>query len=359
MRKITLERARPGMVIAKSILGSSGRALLRAGTIIKPQYLCYLRNLEISHIYIRDSRTDDVELADLISEETRLEARSLVKDIFGSHQEPALANKGINIDNGKVVETVKKIIDELLENQDMLIQLSDMRAKNDYLFAHAVNCTVLAALVAVKMDFAPEELKSLAKGTLLHDLGMVFVPSLIVNRPKRLTEEELAIVRKHPLEGFEIFRQTPVYETVAGAVILGHHERFMGQGYPQGLAGDEIEIPAQIAAIADVYDALTSERPYRGAFQPHQAVEMLMSFGEYFNLEILKRFLSLIAAYPVGLHVRLSNGESGVVVANHPGLTLRPTVRILNVGEDLAPHPAPHDLDLSESLDLTITGVLD
>ncbi len=360
MRRISLDKVRPGMIIGKTILGGTGQVLLKADVEIKPQYISYLNSLDIEYVYVKDSRVDDVAVEDVIKDETRQKARILVKNIMEDIQSPAGKSKSINIDDRKVIKTVTTIINELIKNKDMVVQLADIRAKGDYHFAHGVNCTVLATLVATKMNYDYKALRHLATGTLIHDLGMIAIPETILNKPGELTEDERETVQTHPLYGFEIFKETLMFDARAGIVILQHHERIHGQGYPEGLSGDKIHTSAQIAGIVDVYDALTSERPYRKAYPPYRAIEMLMSWGgEYFNLEILQHFLSVVAAYPFGSHVYLSNGESGLVIANNPGMTLRPVVRVLYTGKDLAPHPSPYDLDLSQSLDLTITDVLD
>ncbi len=362
MRRVSPGMARPGMILAKGILGSNGQILLRAGVEIKTQYLGYLKGLGIEYIYIRDNRINDVQVDDIIMEETRQQARALIKTVMQNAKSslaPNLKTKSLNIYNGEIVRTVVKIVEELLENEAMMVQLIDIRARDEYLFAHSVNCAVMATLVAVKMKYNPAELKCLATGALLHDLGMVAVPEDILNKRESLTGDERKTIERHPLYGYEIFKKTSIFNAYAGTVILQHHERFQGQGYPHGLTGPKINPMAQVVGIVDAYDALTSERPYRKAYPTHKAVEMLMSRGEEcFDLKILQSFLSVIAAYPLGFHVVLSSGESGLVIANNPDFTLRPIVRVLYTGEDLAPHPAPYDLDLSQALNLTITEVL-
>lgn len=358
MRKISLDIVRPGMILAKPVLGSTGQILLKSGIEIKPQYISYLRRLGINNLYVRDDRIQDVEVSDVISEETRHEARLLVKRIIGNLQSPGSQIKSINIQDKEVVKTVNRIIEELINNKDLIVQLVDIRTKDDYLFAHSVNSTVLATLVAAKMNYDQKTLKLLATGCLLHDIGMVTVPEHILKKPDELTEDEFETVKKHPEYGFEIFKKSPLFDARAGAVILQHHERSNGRGYPRGLENERINKLAKIVSIADVYDAMTSEKFHRQSYYPHQAIELLMSRGgEYFDMEILNHFLAAVAAYPVGFHVFLSNGESGLVIANNHEMTLRPVVRVLYTGEDMAPHPEPYDVDLSQELDLTITRV--
>ncbi len=364
MRKIPLNDIKPGMILAKDIFGDTGQILLRADMEMKPRYLNYLEQVGIEYIYVRDERIKDVDVEDSISEKTRHAARNMVREIIKGLQSPAAGgkiSKSINIQDREILNTVNKIIDELLDSKDAIVQLVDIRTKDNYLFAHSVNCAVLATLVAKKMKYKTKELRWLATGALFHDLGMVAISPGILNKPGELTEEEFKIIKEHPLRGYEIFKTTDLFDARAGAVVLQHHERFQGQGYPRGLAGSDINPLAQIAGIADVYDALTSERSYRKAYKPHEAVDMLLSWGEeLFDVTILRQFLSAIAAYPIGSHVLLSNADSGLVIANNPGYTLRPVVRLLYTdGENLAPRPEPYDLDLSQTLDLTIIKVFD
>ena len=364
MRKIPLDVVKPGMVLAKDIFGETGQILLRADIEMKPRYLNNLEQAGIEFVYVRDERIKDITVDDPISEKTRHEARQLVREITRDIRDNGSAgkiSKSINVQDREILNLVNKIIDELLDSKDAIVQLVDIRSKDNYLFAHSVNCAVLATLAAKKMMFKPKELRWLASGALFHDLGMMAVPSSIVNKPGDLSDEEFAEVKKHPIYGYELFKTTDLFDARAGAIVLQHHERYQGQGYPRGIAGKDISPLAQIAGIADVYDALTSDRPYRKAYKPHEAVEMLLSWGEeLFDARILQQFLSVIAAYPVGFHVLLSSGDSGLVVANNPGFTLRPVVRVLYRGErELDPHPEPYDIDLSQTLDLTIIDVID
>ncbi len=359
MRKISLETTQPGMVVARAVLGGNSQVLLKAGTELKPQYVCYLRKLGVSSIYVRDKSVDDIVINDVVSDETRNEARRLVKTILYDIKTIKPGRKCINTEK-EIVETVTKLIDELLSNRDILIQLTDVRTSADYMFAHSVNCCILAGVVAVKMGYDRTTLKQLATGALLHDIGMVAIPEQILNKPGELTMDEITTINMHPLYGYEIFKKSNIYHGLAGTIIAQHHEKYNGQGYPYGLKEDEINPMAQIVGIADIYDALTSDRPYRKAYHPHEAVEMIMTWGnDLFDIEILQSFLAVIAAYPIGYQVMLSSGESGLVVGNNPGFTLHPIVRVLHTGEDFAPHPSPYDVDLSKSLNLVIIKVID
>lgn len=359
MRKISVENIKLGMTAARPVYGGGGQKLINQGARLKPHYAHYLKQLGINYIYIEDKRLEGIEVEDVIADETRIEARSLVKEIMQDARSRN-GNKSLCIKDDKVVETAQKIIDELLSQKEVMVNLIDIRAADDYTFAHCVNACVLSILTALKMNYKEKTLQQVAVGFLLHDLGNVVLPAEILKKPGPLSEEEFEVIKKHPIYGYEMLKNSSLFSATAGSIVYQHHERESGQGYPKGLKKDQIHYLAKVVAVADVYDALTSDRPYRRAYQPHQAIEILTAMGEeHFDLEILRTFLSFIAAYPVGSHVLLSNSESGLVVGNTPGFPNRPRVRILYEGESMAPHPNPYEVDLTEVLDLTITKVLD
>lgn len=359
MRKVPIDQVKPGMVTSKPILGFLGQVLLRPDMEINDRHIYYLGQMGISAIYVYDERMAGVSVEDPLSFEIRSESRAMVARLMKDLDSVNPKAKGIDIKEKDIILMVSKIIDELVEHKDVLIQLSDIRAHDGYLFAHSVNCCVISSLLAAKMNYDTNTLKILATGALLHDIGLIAVPQMILKKPGNLTVEEYEAVQKHPQYGFEIFRKTKIFSERAAEVILQHHERNQGQGYPVGLKGKEIASLARIVAVADVYDALTSDKAYRDAYKAHEAIEMMISWGgELFDVEILKHFLQIVSAYPVGTHVLLSNGESGFVVANTPGFILNPVVRLL-FKKDFSPHPAPFDLDLKKNLDITIVRVLD
>ncbi len=360
MRRISIEQIQPGLILAKAVFGSKGQLLLNAGVEIKTQYIYYLKKLGINYLYVRDDRLEGVQVEDVITEETRMEARSLVREIMSDGESKFKKQKSLLLYDEKIIHYITKIIDELLANKDIVVNLMDIKAAGDYIFAHCVNTCVLATLTATKLGFKRPRLVNLATGALLHDVGNVAVPPEILNKQSSLTGDEYEMIKKHPLYGYEIFKKSSLFSAAAGAVIYQHHERQNGQGYPQGLKGGKINLPAQIVSVADVYDALTSDRPYRKAYLSYQAVEMLSAFGqEYFDLEVLKAFLSFVAAYPIGTHVFLSNGESGPVIGNTPGFPLHPVIKVMYSGESLALHPNPYELDLTETLNLSIVKVIE
>ncbi len=359
MRILSIDQVRPGMITKKPILGFLGQVLLNADVPIKERHIYYLKQMGINAVYVHDERLGDVGADDLISSEVRSESRALVAKMIKDLDASGTGKKGIAIKDKDILTIVTKIIGELIDNRDVLFQLRDIRGHDGYLFAHSVNCCVISTMIAVKMNYDIKALRQLAVGALLHDIGLVGVPGMILKKPGLLTDQEYDTVKQHPRYGYEIFRTSTLFSELAGDIIHQHHERSQGQGYPAGLRDSNISGPARIVAVADVYDALTTDKSYRDGYAVHEAIEMLTSWGgEMFDLEVLNAFLQNTAAYPVGSHVLLSNGESGVVIKNTPGFLLRPVIRLL-CKKDLTPHPAPYDLDLKNVTNLTIAGVID
>jgi len=358
MRRVEIENVREGMVTAKPILGFLGQILLNEDIEIKEKHIYYLKRMGISSVYVDDSNID-IEVADLVSDETRGEGRSLVGQVLKELDSPNPLNKGIVFYEKEVLSIVSRIVEEVIGNRDVLLQLTDIRAQDGYLFAHSVNCCVIATMIGVQMNYDRNTLKVLATGSLLHDIGLIIVPQIIIKKPGSLSPSEYDKIKKHPQYGYDIFRKTKIYTERAAEIILQHHERNQGQGYPMGLREKEIASLARIMVVTDVFDALTSEKAYRPAYPVHQALDILIAHGgEFFDLDVLNLFLQNVSAYPVGTYVKLNNGEIGAVVANSAGFSLRPVVRVL-YKKDLSVHPAPFNLDLKKALELTIDSIVD
>ncbi|MEG1777958.1 MAG: HD-GYP domain-containing protein, partial [Angelakisella sp.] len=195
-------------------------------------------------------------------------------------------------------------------------------------------------------------LNELAVCGLMHDIGKVDVPVDIINKPAKLTDDEFAIIKQHPTNGVRRLRGKRICSPSVLLGIASHHEKYDGTGYPDGLVGERIPLYGRVLALADVFDALTSKRSYRDSWSPEQAIEYMMGLANtHFDFNLLNSFLSVIAAYPVGTILRLSNGYTCVVTHNTPGMTLRPSVKVLE-----PPMLAGKDIDLSSDLDfLSVT----
>lgn len=195
-------------------------------------------------------------------------------------------------------------------------------------------------------------MESLGVGALLHDIGKILIPSHILNKPTQLSDEEFELVKAHTEYGFDILRRQDQFPSVVAHCAYQHHERIDGSGYPRQLKGNEIHQFGKIIGIADVFDAMTSNRVYRDAMLPHDAMEVLYGGAAIkFDKNMVEQFKKTIALYPNGITVSLSDGRKGIVIRQHPHLFHRPVIRIV---EEDGQEVAPYDIDLSKVLNVMI-----
>lgn len=345
MRKVSTKYVKAGDKLGKSLYTKNGSLLLREGTVFTPRIISTLKKMGINYVYIDDDLLADVYVDDVILDETRAEAMEVVSQVF-TYTRFSPSQKGLLLQE-KLIDIVEKIIEELLTSRQAVVELADIRSADSYTFAHSVNAAVLALITGIELGLDRKNLKELGLGTILHDVGKVFIPGEILNKPDKLTAEEMAVVQKHTLDGFNILEKNGLDVNIA-KVALEHHERMDGSGYPYGLKGDSISLHARIASLVDIYDALTSERSYRKAFPPHEAVEYIAGSGGYqLDFEVVRAFFKHIAAYPIGTFVQLDNGEIAVSIHTTIGQPMRPVVRVI-FDENWNKLSEAYEIDLSQ-----------
>lgn len=348
MQLVPLEAVPPGAILGRSLYLDE-RTLLKDGVRLTESLLRRLDELGFDSVYIRDPDEPETEpVAELLSDQTRRRAYAAVKAYVRR------LNRGYAGDLRPVAAAVSQILDEVLANGAVILQLGVIRALRDereYLFHHSVRVCATAALLGIHSGLDQRELKVLAMGAILHDVGKIRVPRSILTKEASLTPEERATMQEHTIHGFEILRKHQELDIRAAHVAYQHHERWDGSGYPRGLSGEAIHRFARITAVADVFDALTSQRPYRPAWPVHRAVALIEEeAGRSFDPDTVRTFLARVAPYPVGTLVRLNTGERALVVRLNPRTPARPVVRVWNG----VAHEA--ELDLLVHLDRRITG---
>lgn len=250
----------------------------------------------------------------------------------------------------KVEPVVEKLTDSILRNGNALLSLCQVKNKDDYTFLHSVSVCALHVSFcrAVGMDAATIHLAGI--GGLLHDIGKVKVPGDILNKPGRLEEDEFAIMKSHVTESKKILDLTPGITETSIQVAHEHHERHDGSGYPRGLKGDAISQMGRMAAICDVYDAITSDRVYHKGMAPHEALRKIFEWSKFhFDPALVQQFLRTIGIYPVGTLVMLESGRIGVVLEQSTGNLLQPKVRVFYDGKR-GQYLPPQEIDLSQPL---------
>nr|MDW8081429.1 HD-GYP domain-containing protein [Candidatus Calescibacterium sp.] len=353
MIRIATAYLKPGMIVGYPILRDDGVVLLREGIRLNDRLIRKIRELGFEYIYIRDPRFTDVDVEETISHDIRRQALVTLNESFYQ------IVKG----NTKAVEPLKRlvdeIIDEVLSTKKSVVSLIQLRQHDDAVFSHSVNVAALSVFIGRFLRLSRQQLRTLALGSLMHDLGKIRVPLEILNKPERLSEDEWDVVKKHSLWSAELMLERVPEEPESIPIALQHHERLDGSGYPYGLSGEEIHFLSRICACADVYDALTVDRPYRKRFSYAEALEYLMgNASRLFDLQVVTTMVRHIAPYPVGETVRLTTGEIAVVIRLNEGLPIRPVVRVIRDpnGQLLE---KPKDVDLMKELTVAIVGTME
>jgi HD-GYP domain-containing protein (c-di-GMP phosphodiesterase class II) len=212
-----------------------------------------------------------------------------------------------------------------------MINVLDIRTYDDYTYAHSLNVAILATVIGKVLGLSRQSLYELAMAAVLHDTGKMFIDKKILNKPGKLTPDEFSEIKKHCALGFNFLSQNLNIVETCKTTALQHHEAYDGNGYPSGLSGNDIHLFGRIVCVADVYDALTSDRPYHKAMLPSDAIEFIMSeYNSKFDPEIVDAMIKKIAPYPLGTCVKLSNGLDAIVVKNYESSSLRPVLKIIN-----------------------------
>lgn len=344
MRRLQVDELIQGMTVARTIYNSEGRVLLHAGIKLDKMYIQRLKEMNISSVYVYDPLDKNVELIipEVVSEKTRTGTVKAVKDNFENLEQ----GRKLNV---RAVKTmVDKILDELLLNNSVLVHLTDIRAYDDYTFAHSVNVSILSIMTGITMYYNDIKLKELGIGAILHDIGKTRIDKSILNKPDDLTREEFAEIKKHTEYGFNILRQYDEISLLSAHIAYQHHERWDGNGYPRNLAGEDIHEYARIVAVADVYDALLADRPYRPSYTINQAITILNRMsGIYLDPRCVTALIANIAVYPIGSIVELNTGDIGIVVDVNKEMPTRPILKIV-YDRSTQKVCRPHEIDLSK-----------
>jgi len=357
MRFISLHCIQPKAILAKPILGPAGQILLNAGVAMEPNYLHRLAELGIPGAYVHDPLSEGVEVINAISDELRMHAIKNISNTYSKAEEGKAQSQASGYEMRNIAEN---IVEEVINHGDTMLNLFDMKVYDSYTFFHCVNVTVLSVIIGLGMNFPKNKLINLAHAALLHDLGKVFIPPEIINKPGKLTDDEFEIVKRHPQEGYDYIKEmfaNSITESIAVGV-LDHHERVNGSGYPSGKNEREICDIGRAIAIADVYDAFISDRPYRKGTYSVAAMEYIMGGGgTYFDYSMVQVFSRKVALFPVGTCVLLSNNTSALVLENYEGFTHRPRIKVFRKdSEDID----PYEINLKEEArDITIITSVD
>jgi HD-GYP domain-containing protein (c-di-GMP phosphodiesterase class II) len=336
VKRIAITHAE-GQTLGRTVRDGAGNVLVKAGMVLGPRYINALVRRGFTEVYVADGLVGELDVEDALRDETRGRAYTAVQAAFTE------AQMGGSEALREARAVVDDILDELMSADQSLISLSALRASTEYTFVHSVNVCALSLLIGVAQGLDRGDLRSLGLGALLHDVGMADCADLAA-KPGALTATEWERIRRHPVAGFEMLRTRAGVHLFSAHIAFQHHERLDGSGYPRGLRAERILPFAKVVAVADAYDAMVAERPYRPAMPAHAAVaELLTMAGTKFDATVVHKLSRRLATYPNGAVVRLNTGELAAVC----GQGTRPEHPVIRIVSDPRGSPvAPFDVPL-------------
>lgn len=267
------------------------------------------------------------------------------KAVFNMFQEARL---GKAVDEQSMRPLVEEISASVSRNSGALIGLARLKNKDDYTYMHSVAVCALMMALGRQMQLSEEEVRKAGMAGLLHDIGKMAIPNEILNKPDKLTDSEFVTVKQHPQAGYDMLSRSKEMSAEVLDVCLHHHEKMNGTGYPFGFKGTEISLLARMGAVCDVYDAITSNRPYKRGWCPSESIKKMSEWsGPHFDERVFQAFVKSVGIYPVGSLVLLKSGRLGVVIEQKEESLLTPMVRVFFSTKSMA-YIAPDLLDLSK-----------
>lgn len=310
--------------MARTIHSLDGTLLLSEGIRITEINLEKLTRYGIKSIYIDDELSSGIQPADTVSHDILTTIKVQVKNVM------SLPSIKSGIDGKNITELVDRLLEQILASGDVLHQLSDIRSIDDYTFSHSVNVSIYAMITGISLGMKQDAVRELGVGALLHDIGKLMIDESILQKPSGLTTEEFEEVKTHTTHGSNLIHFIKGINAIAADVALSHHERMDGSGYPRGLRGGAISTASRIVAIADVYDAFTSDRVYRARQEPCVALDYISGMAEkHFDSYLTEVFLRHMAYYPLGTAVVLTSGEKGLVSGHKSRFAHLPVVKLV------------------------------
>ena len=352
MRIISLDSIKGNELLAKDIVSNSDILLMTAGSVVKLDYIGRLKDLGVKYIYVEDEIAKGVNLTSSMELHIKEQCQEAVRDILlkYSYQEES--------DLQAIKKVADDIIQEIISEPKIIYNLLSIRDKSESTYSHSLNVCALSVILAFKMKLSKNKIRDIAIGALLHDIGFTYIALDFTNlNMDTCTSSERKEIMKHTIYGYSSVEKRSWLSQTSKDIIISHHERLNGSGYPFHMKEEKIKLGARIAAICDVFDSMVYGN-LTNKLKVHEAIDYIISqAGLLFDLRIVKVFLSSVAAYPTGSLVITNENEVGIVLRQNTQCPTRPIIRIIKDTEGNKPKKWI-EKDLTKELTLFITDTI-
>lgn len=362
MRKLPRSRLTPGMIVGEDIFSYSNQLIVPKGSVLTDKIITRLEFYSIPYIKIEDESPDaavsdttadiaaaasDTSMnntaysAQIKSSPEFIQYKADFDKTIGDFKDNIndIVQKGTKIDTNELLAQATHLIGNTSNTSDFFNMIHNMRQYDDLTFAHCMNVALISNILATWLHLPQDKVETATLCGLLHDIGKLAIPDQIIKKPGKLTDAEYKTVKTHTIEGYNILKNQDISEHVKNAALM-HHERCDSSGYPFGLTGDKIDPFAKIVAIADVYDAMTAARVYRGPLCPFQVIDIFEKEGlQKYEASFILKFLQNVVNTYINNRVLLSDGTEGDIIYINQASLSRPMIKSGSRFIDLSVHP--------------------
>lgn len=284
-----------------------------------------VRHVPEESVYLEKDLSDDRIVR--LNEQVKTRIKEDVTKLFDDIESDSNASLAQNISD--------TIVNDVLKKDGVGLNLDELKVSDEYTFKHSVDVAAGSIILAKYLGLGADNIRDIGTAGVLHDIGKIMIPNEILNKNGKLTDKEFAVIKNHPVYGYQMLSKNQSIAEPIRRAVLYHHEKFCGGGYPSGLKGNEIPLYARVLSVIDVFDALVTERPYHKAYSVADTLEIMYTMYAQFDAEVFQAFLKSLIVYPIGSIITLSNGVQAQVIKTNKGYPLRPVVKDIKTGEEL------------------------
>ncbi|MDO6446302.1 HD-GYP domain-containing protein [Colwellia sp. 1_MG-2023] len=372
LKDLTIDELKVGMFVKDIFLKDSDHKVKNQGVVNSARTIELLKKQGVVRVVIDCEQSnfsdDEPDIEDNESDtENDVEETSLTDEFARScdiYQQSAENVKALmlNASSAKPLSMeamtvlAGEITNSITRNEHAMTILTRIRQKSNYQWEHAINCAVLICGFSLYLGFKKNTVQELTLGALIHDIGSAKVSRAILEKQDKLTKNEMSVVQKHVLWGMELSKREGFSSPILSDMLVNHHERLDGSGYPRGIAGDKISKLSRITAIVDVYDAMTADKPYKKAMLPQAVFRHLLNEKKKFDADIVQQFIKYLGIHPVGSLVELSNEKIAIVIEGNRTDPLKPKIKVI-YSLKLNSYTKPVDFDLTQEEFVIINSI--